>query len=85
MQVSNAKSYGKMDSIYDDTSELLVRNFAMDSYGRQLLIENNLDTVSKLTCVTADYLLSIRDFGEKRLARVRECLKEHDAHLLGEG
>lgn len=85
MQVSNAKSYGKMDSIYDDASELLVRNFAMDSYGRQLLIENNLDTVSKLTCVTADYLLSIREFGEKRLARVRECLKEHDAHLLGEG
>lgn len=84
-KVLNAKSYAKLEtSAYIDDSEIPVRDFAMDSYGRQLLLENNLNTVGKLTCVTADYLLSIKDFGETRLKRVRECLGTYGTHLLGE-
>ena len=57
----------------------------MDSEGRQILIDDGLDTVGDLIRVTADYLLSLDRFGEKRLEAVRDNLAELGVHLLGEG
>ena len=83
---SHAKEYGMINP---KTKSSIIEQFSvleldMDSRGRQLLDTNNIHTVGDLTRVTAEYLLSIRDFGEAQLEAVRKCLKDFNAHLLGE-
>ena len=56
----------------------------LDSCGCQILAEYGINTVGDLTRVTADYLLNIKGFGERRLERVRDSLRELKVHLLGE-
>lgn len=84
--IQNAKAYGRRNSAIKEEkiASIPVSELALDSYARRLLMDNSIKTVGDLTKVTADYLLSIRDFSEKRLARVRECLGEYNAHLIGE-
>ena len=84
--IQNAKAYGRRNSAIKDEeiTSIPVSELALDSYARQLLMDNSIKTVGDLTRATADYLLSIRDFNEKRLERVRECLGEYNAHLIGE-
>ena len=67
-----------------EIEKLSVLNFHMDSQGRQLLVENSLNTVGDLMRVTADYLLGISGFGDKRLQAVRDNLAKLGVHLLGE-
>ena len=67
-----------------EIEKISVLDFRMDSNGRQILRDNCLNTVGDLMRVTADYLLNISGFGEKRLQAVRDNLAEYGVHLLGE-
>lgn len=83
----NAKCYRARNLLAKnpEIEEKSVLGFHMDSEGRQILIDDGLDTVGDLIRVTADYLLSLDRFGEKRLEAVRDNLAELGVHLLGEG
>ena len=86
MLVLNVDSYAKRCPQVKDEEirQIEVCDLPMESTLRQLLRDNNIKTVGDLTLVTADYLMGLRGFGDRRLESVRECLKKCGAHLLGE-
>ena len=86
MSLVNMKCYNERYPKLPDEElrDYPVSDFDMDSYGRQLLMENKINTVGDLTTVTADYLTNINGFGERRLENVRANLKALGTHLLGE-
>ncbi len=82
----NARSYSKQHLALDSkiAEKFPVLSLPLDAQARELLTNYGIETVGDLTRVTADFLLNIKGFGDRRLERVRDCLAKYNAHLLGE-